>query len=144
MGEFIRCALFGRKRRATSRPPKLPTQTNSLPGSIPGRAITCRHPSWSGITCMDVQITGVVTCFDAKTGKIQYSERLGDGGQGFTASPVAADHKLYFTSELGNVFVLPAEEKFSVAATNHLGETCMSTPAISAGTLFFRTREHLV
>ena len=87
---------------------------------------------------------GVVTCFDAKTGKIQYSERLGDGGQGFTASPVAADHKLYFTSELGNVFVLPAEEKFSVAATNHLGETCMSTPAISAGTLFFRTREHLV
>ncbi len=87
---------------------------------------------------------GVVTCFDAKTGKIEYSERLGDGGQGFTASPVAADHKLYFTSEVGNVFILPTAEKFSVTATNRLRETCMATPAISAGTLFFRTRDHLV
>ena len=91
--------------------------------------------------CLD---NGVVSCFDAKTGVLHYSERLGDGGQGFTASPVAADHKLYFTSELGNVFVLPADEKFSVIATNRLGETCMASPAVSAGTLFFRTREHLV
>jgi outer membrane protein assembly factor BamB len=91
--------------------------------------------------CLD---NGVLTCFDAKTGKIRYSERLGDGGQGFTASPVATDHQLYVTSELGNVFVLPANDKFSVIATNHLGETCMASPAMSAGTLFFRTREHLV
>ena len=91
--------------------------------------------------CLD---NGVVSCFDANTGALHYSERLGDGGQGFTASPVTADHKLYFTSELGNVFVLPAEEKFSVIATNRLGETCMASPAVSAGTLFFRTREHLV
>ena len=91
--------------------------------------------------CMD---HGVVTCFDAETGKVHYSQRLGDGGQGFTASPVAADHKLYFTSELGNVFVLPADDKFSVIATNLLGETCMATPAVSAGTLFFRTRGHLM
>lgn len=87
---------------------------------------------------------GVVTCFDAQTGAIQYSERLGDGGQGFTASPVSADHKIYFTSELGNVFVLPATDKFSVVATNRLEETCMASPAVSAGTLFFRTRGHLV
>jgi outer membrane protein assembly factor BamB len=91
--------------------------------------------------CLD---NGVVTCFAAETGKIQYSERLGDGSQGFTASPVAGDHKIYFTSELGNVFVLPVEKTFSVIATNRLGETCMATPAVSGGTLFFRTREHLL
>ena len=91
--------------------------------------------------CLD---NGVVTCFDAEHGNIRYSERLGDGGQGFTASPVAADHKLYVTSELGNVFVLRAEDKFSVIATNRLGETCMATPALSEGSLFFRTRGHLV
>jgi hypothetical protein len=45
---------------------------------------------------------------------------------------------------LGNVFVVPAAEKFSVVATNKLEETCLATPAISDGTLFFRTREKLV
>jgi len=88
--------------------------------------------------------SGVLTCFDAKTGAIQYSERLVSGGQGFTASPVSDGRHLYFASELGNVFVVPASRKFSVAATNSLGETCMATPALNEGALFFRTREHLV
>jgi len=87
---------------------------------------------------------GGLTCFDARTGTIRYSERLGSGGQGFTASPVAAGGKLYFASEVGNVFVVVAGPKFSVLATNALGETCMATPAVSGGTLFFRTRHQLV
>ncbi|MGH7972638.1 MAG: PQQ-binding-like beta-propeller repeat protein, partial [Limisphaerales bacterium] len=91
--------------------------------------------------CLD---NGVLTCFDSGTGKIQYSERLGDGGQGFTASPVSCGGKLYFASEVGKVYVVAAEPKLSVLATNRLEETCMATPAISDGTLFFRTREHLV
>lgn len=88
--------------------------------------------------------TGVVTCFDAKTGAIKYSERLSTTGQGFTASPVSDGRHLYFASELGNVFVLPVSDKFSVVASNELHETCMSTPAISDGTLFFRTRDKLI
>jgi outer membrane protein assembly factor BamB len=87
---------------------------------------------------------GLVTAFDARTGRILFSERLPGGGQGFTASPVAADGKLYFTGEQGDVFVLRAGDSFSILATNRLGETCMATPAIAAGTLFFRTRDHLV
>lgn len=87
---------------------------------------------------------GIVTCFDAKTGRINYEERIGGGGQGFTASPVAAKGKLYFTGELGDVFVLPASEQFSVLATNKLGGICLATPAISEGTLFFRTTERLL
>lgn len=91
--------------------------------------------------CADV---GLVTCFDAKTGEVRYSERLSKTSEGYTASPVSDGRHLYFTSELGNVFVVPATEKFSVVATNPLGETCLSTPAISEGTLFFRTRDKLV
>ncbi|HXT39668.1 MAG TPA: PQQ-binding-like beta-propeller repeat protein [Candidatus Angelobacter sp.] len=90
--------------------------------------------------CLD---NGVLTCFDAKTGAISYSERLGSGSEGFTASPVSDGRHLFFPSELGNVFVVPADGKFSVTATNKLGETCMASPAISDGTLFFRTRERL-
>jgi outer membrane protein assembly factor BamB len=87
---------------------------------------------------------GLVTCFDARTGEIRYSERLSARGQGFTASPVSDGRNVYFTSELGNVFVIPASERFSVVATNELKETALATPAISEGTLFFRTRDQLI
>ena len=96
----------------------------------------------SGLIFADLD--GIVTSFDAKTGEVQYSERIGGGGQGFTASPVAAYGKIYFTGEQGDVFVLPAEKHFSVLATNKLGGLCLSTPAISEGTLFFRTTEKLI
>ena len=91
--------------------------------------------------CADV---GLLTCFDAKTGEVRYSERLAQTGEGYTASPVSDGRHLYFTSELGNVFVLPADGKFSILATNKLEETSLATPAISDGALFFRTRDKLV
>jgi len=91
--------------------------------------------------CVD---NGVLNCFDAKTGAIAYSQRLGNGSEGFTASPVSDGRHLYFTSEVGNVYVVPATGTFSVSATNKLGETCMATPSLCDGTLFFRTREKLI
>ena len=91
--------------------------------------------------CIDF---GVLTCFDAQSGAIRYSQRLGNGSEGFTASPVSDGRHLFFTSELGHVYVVPVESSFSVNATNSLGETCMATPALSDGVLFFRAREHLM
>lgn len=91
--------------------------------------------------CFD---TGVLSCFDARTGAIAYGQRLGSGSEGFTASPVSDGRHLYVTSEVGNVYVVPAAGTFSVSATNKLGETCMATPALCDGTLFFRTREKLI
>jgi outer membrane protein assembly factor BamB len=91
--------------------------------------------------CLD---NGILTSFDARTGTIHYNERLGDGGEGFTASPVSDGRHLYFASEVGNVYVVTASDKFSVVATNRLNETCMATPAISEGTIFFRTRNKLI
>jgi outer membrane protein assembly factor BamB len=88
--------------------------------------------------------SGVLTCFDAKSGAIRYGERLSRAGEGFTASPVSDGRNLYFTSELGKVFVVPAGQQFSIAATNEFGETCMATPALADGTLYFRTRGKLV
>jgi hypothetical protein len=40
--------------------------------------------------------------------------------------------------------VLEATNEFKVLASNKLGGQCLSTPAISAGTIFFRTTEKLV
>lgn len=91
--------------------------------------------------CADI---GLLTCFDAKTGEIRYSERVSKSSEGYTSSPVSDGRHLFLASELGNVHVIPATATFSVAATNPLGETVLSTPAISAGTLYVRTRDHLV
>jgi outer membrane protein assembly factor BamB len=87
---------------------------------------------------------GVVTAFDARTGEQKYQTRIGDGSTGFTSSPVAADGKLYFTSEQGDVVVVRAGPEYQELARNELGEIHMATPAISEGVLYFRTRGHLI
>jgi outer membrane protein assembly factor BamB len=92
-------------------------------------------------TCKD---GGVMTCYDAKTGKRFYRQRLGTGKSGFTASPVAADDKIYFTSEDGDIYVVQIGPEFNLLAVNSMGEICMATPAISEGVLFFRSQNHLV
>lgn len=69
---------------------------------------------------------------------------LATGKSGFTASPVAADGKLYQTSEDGEVYVIKIGTEYSELAVNPMGEICMATPAISEGRLYFRTRGHLV
>ena len=90
------------------------------------------------------QTDGVLSCYKAGTGEQVYKERLGTGGDGFTASPVASASGLYFTSEHGTVFVVKPGAEFTVLATNLMSEVCMATPAISEETLFFRTQGHVV
>jgi outer membrane protein assembly factor BamB len=87
---------------------------------------------------------GTLSCFACETGKPVYRENLNPQGAAFSASPVAADGKIYFTAESGEVYVLHAGPEFKLLGVNKMGETCMATPAISQGTLFFRTRHHLV
>ena len=59
---------------------------------------------------------GVLAVYDAETGERRYRQRLGPGGSGFTASPVAADGKVYFTSEDGEVYVVRAGRVVSVGS----------------------------
>jgi outer membrane protein assembly factor BamB len=85
---------------------------------------------------------GVVTCYHARTGKRVWWERLGSDG-GFTASPVAADGRLYCTSEEGLTYVLQAGPEFKLLAENSLGDPCLATPAISDGMMLLRTQRFL-
>jgi len=89
-------------------------------------------------------IDGVLSCYEARTGKQMYRKRLSTGGEGFTASPVASEGRIYFTGERGSVIVVKPGATFTVLATNHMDEVCMATPAISDGTIFFRTQGHVV
>jgi len=87
---------------------------------------------------------GVLTCFDAKTGEVQYEERLRAGGDGFTASPVSDGRHLFFPSEQGDVYVVRTGKVFGLVSTNAMNETIMASPALSSGKLLLRTRGHLV
>ena len=87
---------------------------------------------------------GVFNVFDATTGERMYQQRLGDGTTGFTASLVAADGKIYFSSEDGDVYVVKAGRTYELLAKNPLGDYAMATPAISEGRLYFRTGKSIV
>ncbi|HEV3384787.1 MAG TPA: PQQ-binding-like beta-propeller repeat protein [Gemmata sp.] len=84
---------------------------------------------------------GMLTCYEASTGKEEYKERV--GGTSYTASPLAADGRLYFTSEQGEVRVVKAGPEFELLAVNQMGEECMATPAICDRALFVRTKDSL-
>ncbi|HLY12694.1 MAG TPA: PQQ-binding-like beta-propeller repeat protein [Planctomycetota bacterium] len=88
---------------------------------------------------------GVLKAYDAATGKLHYAQRLGTGPVGgLTASPIAAGGKIYFSSELGQVFVVKPGSRFELLATNHFGEILMASGAISENILYFHTRGHMV
>ena len=78
---------------------------------------------------------GVWSAYDAKTGALVYQERLPTS---FSASPVAADGKLYLASQDGDVLVVKAGRKFELLATNAMGQPLMATPALSDGMLIVR------
>lgn len=87
---------------------------------------------------------GVLKCYDALSGQLHYQKRLGNGTVALSASPVAGDGKIYWTTEEGDVHVVEAGPEFRELAVNNLGEQAMATPAISAGVLFFRTRQSMI
>jgi outer membrane protein assembly factor BamB len=87
---------------------------------------------------------GVATCYDLRSGEQKWRERIGMGQTGFSASPVAADGKIYWTSETGDVRVIAAGPAFEDLATNPMDDICMATPAVSDGVIYFRTRHAVI
>jgi outer membrane protein assembly factor BamB len=84
---------------------------------------------------------GVASCWDVKTGKQFWKERL--SGKGHHASAVVADGRIYLTSDEGMTFVLKAADEFEVLAKNPLGERVFASPAFSDGDIFIRGAKYL-
>jgi outer membrane protein assembly factor BamB len=85
---------------------------------------------------------GVLSTFNAKTGERGYQQRLGSGGS-YSASLVAADGKIYATSEDGEVYTVKAGPAFELLAKSSINEVAMATPAISEGLLIIRGMKHV-
>jgi outer membrane protein assembly factor BamB len=86
---------------------------------------------------------GVFDAYNLRTGEEAYRQRLPNIGSGFSASPVAADGKIYLSSEDGELSVIAAGPQFRLISANDLGETLMATPALSEGTLYVRTAKNV-
>lgn len=87
--------------------------------------------------------SGLLGCYDLKTGAEHYYDRIPHRANGFSASPVAADGKIYLAGEDGLVFTVQAGAELKLLATNPLGEPLMATPALSDGTIYLRGSHHL-
>jgi outer membrane protein assembly factor BamB len=86
---------------------------------------------------------GIATCVDAKDGKELGRERLDSKGGQFWASPIHVEGKWYAFDDKGHGFVLSADEKLSVQATNKLADGCRASPAAVGSALYVRTFTHL-
>jgi hypothetical protein len=89
-----------------------------------------------------LNINGVMSAYNPETGQRAFRGRVGTGGS-FSASPIAADGKLYVASEDGEVYVLTAAPGLAQLAKNDMKEVVMATPAISNGIIVLRTLGHL-
>jgi outer membrane protein assembly factor BamB len=84
---------------------------------------------------------GLVSCADARTGKVHWRERVPGS---YYSSPIWIAGHLYNVSREGDVLVLAAGKEFKQVARNPLGEGSHSTPAVAGGRLYVRTFSHLI
>ena len=97
-------------------------------------------PIISGRYLLMVTDSGIASCFEARTGKRHWMERLPGG---HSPSPISADGLVYFVSDRGVTTIIRPSETFAVIAKNELGEPVSASPAISQGQIFLRTHQHL-
>lgn len=87
----------------------------------------------------------IATCLEARTGKVTWQGRLGEAHrEGFSASPVAVDGKVFFTNDDGETFVLKAGPEFQLLRVNRLSARTLASPALVDGRWYFRTERHLL
>ena len=120
------------------------TSNSFVAWSVPLRSYRVSSPLlYAGCLYQLDQQTGTVRCFDAKTGKEHYSERL-PGARGFTSSAWAGDGKVFCLDETGVTVVLQAGPKLQIVATNKLqDQTFWSSAAVIGENLLLRGVDHL-
>jgi outer membrane protein assembly factor BamB len=90
-------------------------------------------------------MASIATAFRAATGEVMWQGRLGVArSEGFSASPVGADGKVFFTNDDGETFVLRAGPTFSLLHVNQLNARVLASPALVDGRWYFRTDRELL
>ncbi len=89
-------------------------------------------------------MASIATSLDARTGERLWQGRLGVARrEGFSASPVVADGKVFFTNDDGETFVVRAGPEFELLHVNRIGERTLASPALVDGKWYIRTQRNL-
>ncbi len=84
---------------------------------------------------------GMLTCYDAKTGKKQWEHDIEDG---CNASPSIVGNRLYLITKTGLMAVFEAGREFKEIARSPLGEPVQASPAFAPNKMFVRGAKHLI
>jgi outer membrane protein assembly factor BamB len=87
--------------------------------------------------------SGILSAFDAKTGKPHYQNQRLENVPNVFSSPVAASGRVYITGQEGSTIVIKAGPAFEVLATNHLDDGFDASPALVDNEIFLRGRTFL-
>jgi len=87
--------------------------------------------------------TGILSRYEAKTGKVTYRTRIDPAATAFTASPWAHNGKVFLLSEEGQTFVVAAGKEFQLLHVNALDDMALASPAMVGERLVVRTEHRL-
>ena len=87
-----------------------------------------------------VSDNGIGTCLDAKSGEVRWTQRIGGN---HSASPLAADGRIYFLSEEGECTVIAPGKSYRELARNAIGERTLASLAVSDKALYLRGERSL-
>jgi hypothetical protein len=85
---------------------------------------------------------GTLACYDAKTGKEQYNERLPKMNR-LIACPLGTGDQVLVLDETGSAAVIKAGAKFEVVGTGKLDDVFWASPSVAGGDLYLRGVDHL-
>jgi outer membrane protein assembly factor BamB len=120
-----------------------------------GRAdVTTTHTAWKTLRQVPVMSSpvlvgddlfwvsddGMASCADARSGEVQWQERLGGG---CLASPIATKDRIYFFRQDAKTIVIRPGRTFERLAENSLEGTLIASPAVDRQALYVRTDTHL-
>jgi outer membrane protein assembly factor BamB len=106
-----------------------------------GRAVPLTpSPIVAGDELYMVSDNGILTCVDARSGKIHYQERLGGS---YSASPVFADGRMYFQSEDGDTVVIAPGPRFRKLSTNRVDGQTLASLAPYGSAFYLRSAANL-
>jgi len=115
--------------------------------------VTATHVAWrdtrgapyvpsllvAGEHLLTVNNGGTAFCYEARTGKVLWQEKLGR----HHASPVLLAGLVFLVNDDGEVNVVRPAAAFERVARYELGESCYASPAIAGGRVFLRGFKHL-
>jgi outer membrane protein assembly factor BamB len=87
-----------------------------------------------------VSDAGMLSCLDAKTGKVWWHERV---GKTTSASLFYGDGRIYLQDEFGKGYVIKPGHKLELIATNDLGDKSMASYSVLGNRLLIRTHHAL-